>query len=81
MDAATQASIDKLNASVATQTTVEKSVETLLNGLAAQIAALKNSLPGGTDPAVVTALDAATAIITANNTAAQAAVVANTPGA
>lgn len=76
MDAATQASLDKLNLAVTEQTTVEASVETLLTGLSAQIAALK---AGVTNPAVIAALDAATAIITADNTKTAAAVVANTP--
>ncbi len=76
LDATTQASIDNLNNAVAQETTVEKSVETLLTGMAAQIAALKT---GVTDPAVSAAIDAATAIVVANNAAAAAAVAANTP--
>jgi hypothetical protein len=76
MDAAAQAKLDALNAEVAKQTTVESSVETLLTGLSAQIAELKK---GVTDPAVLAALDAATALVAANNAKAAAAVVANTP--
>ncbi len=76
MDAATQAKLDALNAAVAKETTIEQSVETLLTGLAAQIAALKT---GVTDPAVLAAIDSATAIVSSNNDKFQAAVVANTP--
>ncbi len=76
IDAATQASIDALNTAVAAETTIETSVETLLTGLAAQIAALK---AGQTNPAVIAALDAATAIVVADNAKTSAAVVANTP--
>lgn len=78
MDATTQTSIDQLNAAVAAQTTVEASVETLLTGMAAQIAALKT---GQTDPAVLAAIDSASAIVGANNAKASAAVAANTPAA
>ena len=76
MDAATQAGLDKLNTAIGKQTTIETSIETLLNGLSAQIAELKK---GQTDPAVIAALDAASAIVTANNDKAIAAVLANTP--
>jgi len=76
MDAATQASLDNLNAKVADQTTIETSIETLLTGLSQAIADLKK---GTSDPAVIAALDAAAAIVSRNNDAAAAAVVANTP--
>lgn len=78
MDKATQDSIDKLNAAVADQTTIEASVETLLTGMAAQIAALKT---GVSDPAVIAAIDAASAIVVADNAKTAAALVANTPAA
>lgn len=75
MNAETQAKLDALSAEVAKQTTIEQSVATLLNGLSAQIAALKN---GVTDPAVIKALDDATAIVAANNAKFVADVTANT---
>jgi hypothetical protein len=78
MDAATQAKLDALNTAVAANTTVEQSVETLLTGLAAQIASLKT---GVTDPAVLAAIDSATAIVSANNAKFADAVTANTPAA
>lgn len=76
MDATTQASVDKLNAAVAQETTIEQSVETLLIGLSAMILQLKQ---GQTDPAVIAAIDAAAAIVTSNNDKATAAITANTP--
>ena len=76
MDAATQAKLDALSVETTKQTTIEQSVETLLNGLSAQIAELKK---GQTDPAVLAALDAATAIVASNNAKFAAAVQANTP--
>jgi ABC-type iron transport system FetAB ATPase subunit len=78
MNAYTQAALDKLNQAVADETTVEQSVETLLTGLAAQIADLKNNQ---TDPAVLQAIDDAAALVTANNDKFKAAVLANTPAA
>jgi hypothetical protein len=75
MDAATQAKLDALNAAVAQETTIEGSIETLLNGLSAQIAALKT---GVTDPAVLAAIDSATAIVSTNNAKFAAAAAANT---
>jgi uncharacterized coiled-coil protein SlyX len=78
IDATTQKSLDNLNAAVAAQTTVEASVETLLTGMAAQIAALKT---GVTDPAVLAAIDSAAAIVIADNAKTAAAVAANTPAA
>ncbi len=78
MNADTQAALDKLNATVTEQTTVEASIETLLTGLSEQISALKNDQ---TDPAVIDAINAAAAIVSANNAKASAAVVANTPAA
>lgn len=78
MDAATQKSIDNLNANVQADTDAEHATQTLLGGLSAQIAALK---VGQTDPAVIAAIDAAAAIVGANAAASAAAVVANTPAA
>ena len=75
MDAQTQASIDKLNAETARQTTIEASVETLLTGLVKLINDLK---VGQTDPAVIAAIDAAAAIVKSDNDKLEV-VVANTP--
>jgi hypothetical protein len=75
MDAATQTALTNLGAAVAEQTTIEASVETLLNGLSAQILDLKNQQ---TDPAVVAALQSAADLVSSNNTKFKAAVVANT---
>jgi hypothetical protein len=76
MDAATQAKLDALSAAVAANTSVEQSVKTLLEGLAAQIAELKK---GVTDPAILDAIDAAAALVTANTAKFAADVTANTP--
>lgn len=76
MDAQTRAALDNLNLEVAREATVDASVITLLNGLSAQIAALK---AGQTDPAVIAAIDAATAIVKADTDKRAAAVVATTP--
>lgn len=78
MDAATQTALDNLNKAVAADTTVEKSVETLLQGLSAQILDLKNQT---SDPAVAAAIQQAADIVNANVAAASAAVTANTPAA
>jgi hypothetical protein len=75
MDAATQAALTNLGDAVAEQTTIETSVETLLNGLSAQILDLKNQQ---TDPAVVAALQSAADLVNSNNAKFKAAVVANT---
>lgn len=75
----TQALAD-LNAATTQQTTIEKSIETLLNGLSAVILGLKQQ-PGNDDPAVAAAIDAAAAIVKHNNDAITAAIVANTPAA
>jgi hypothetical protein len=76
MDAATQAALDALSAEVARETTIEASVKTLLEGLAAQIEALKNTQ---TDPAVIAAIQAAADLVKANNDKFAADVTANTP--
>jgi secreted Zn-dependent insulinase-like peptidase len=78
MDAATQKSIDALNTTVEALPDVETSIETLLKGQAELIAQLKT---GQTDPAVLAAIDAATAIVSADIARAKAAVIANTPAA
>ncbi len=78
MDAATQKSIDNLNAQVAAETKADAAVVALLEGLAAQIKTLGS---GVTDPAVLAAIDAAAAIVKTNADASAAAVVANTPAA
>lgn len=64
--------LDDLTAEVAAETTVEQSAITLLNGLAAQLAA------AGTDPVKLKAL---TASIKSSSDSLAAAVVANTPAA
>jgi hypothetical protein len=78
MNADIQAALDNLNTQVTAQTTVEDSIETLLTGLSAQIAALKT---GVTDPAVIAAINSAAEIVANNVARAQAAVTANTPAA
>lgn len=74
-DPATQASTDALKAAVAANTSIKGSVDTLLDGLAAQLAALKT---GKTDPAVLAIIDEATAIVLANNKEMGDHVLANT---
>lgn len=64
------AELDALQAEVERNTTVDGSVQTLLTGLSAQIAALKN------DPVKLQALADQ---LKASNDATAAAVVANTP--
>lgn len=81
MDAPTTQALADLTVATTQQTTIEKSIETLLNGLAAQIAALKNTLPNGDDPLVAQAIEAAAAIVKHNNDAVAAAIIANTPQA
>ncbi len=66
------AELDALSAQVAQNTTVEESAVTLINGLAAQIASLKN------DPA---ALQALADSLNKSATDLSAAVAANTPAA
>ena len=66
-----------LTAQVANNTTVTSSVVTLVNNLAAQIAAI----PTSTDPVTQAALDQLTATLTSNDTAIASAVTANTPAA
>lgn len=68
------ATLDDVQTAVAAETTVEGSVITLLNGIAAQLAAAL----AANDPAKVQAI---VDQITANTTAMSAAVAANTPAA
>jgi hypothetical protein len=70
--------IDALTAEVEQMKTVEQSAVTLLNGLSAIIADLKN---GVTDPAVLAKIDAANAALDAAKNDLAAAVTANTPAA
>lgn len=69
METAMSKELDDLTAEVAADTAVESSAVTLINGLAAQIAA------AGTDPAKLQAL---TDSLTSSSTALAAAVAANT---
>ena len=69
--------IDALTAEVANNSTVTGSVVTLLQKLAAEIAAI----PPSTDPTTQAALDALTATLTSNDATIAAAVTANTPAA
>lgn len=67
--------ITKLTAEVANNTTVTGSVVTLIQKLAAEIAAI----PPSTDPTTQAALDALTATLTQNDATIASAVTANTP--
>lgn len=67
-----------LQADVAAETTVNQSAVTLLQGLSAQIAALKNA---GTDPTTAAAIDALAAQVEGNTSSLSDAVTANTPAA
>jgi hypothetical protein len=70
--AVNMAAIDDLTAQVTQNTSVESSAVTLIQGIAAQLAA------AGTDPVALAAL---TAQLTSSATALAAAVAANTPAA
>ena len=72
------ADLSRLESDVEAQTSVVASVQTLLSGLAAQIADLKNSV---TDPTAQAAIDALADKIEANSKALGDAVEANTPAA
>jgi DNA-binding transcriptional LysR family regulator len=67
-----------LQADVAAETTQEKSLETLVSGMAAQIAALKTTQ---TDPATAAAIDSLATQIEQNTSDLSNAVTANTPDA
>lgn len=75
MNVATQASLDNLLAKVAKIQSVQQSEQTLLNGLSAMIAALKENQ---TDPKVLEVIDQATAMIDKVASDGAAAVTANT---
>lgn len=66
--------LTKLQAEITNNTTVTGSVVTLVQKLAAEIAAI----PPSTDPTTQAALDALTATLTANDGTIAAAVTANT---
>jgi hypothetical protein len=67
--------LTSLTAEVANNTTVTQSVVTLVNNLAALVAAI----PPSSDPVTQAALDALKATLASNDTAIAAAVTANTP--
>lgn len=74
--------LDKAEANIAAQDSVEASVETLLTAIQGQVTDLKNQLAtAGVDPALVARASALADHIAANNGKFQAAVVANTPAA
>jgi hypothetical protein len=78
MNADIQAKLDALSAKVAAENTVIGSGISLLQGLAAEVAALKSTT---TDPAVLAAIDNVTSGIDAKTQELAAAIVANTPTA
>ncbi len=69
--------LTKLTTEVAANTSVTKSVVTLVNNLAAQIAAI----PPSNDPTTQAALDALVQTLNNNDTTIASAVTANTPAA
>ena len=69
--------LTSMTAEVANNSSVTGSVVTLLNNLTAIIKAI----PPSTDPVTQAALDQLSTTLTANDAAAAAAVVANTPAA
>jgi hypothetical protein len=73
-----KAKIDDLTTKVQAESTVTASAITLLNGLSAEIAALKNST---TDPATLAAIDALASSVSSQTSDLAAAVTANTPAA
>ncbi len=84
-----QTKLTELTAKVAEQTTIERSVETLLNGLSAQNADLRAQIAaliaggGSIDPSalqpILDALNATEAALVSNTDKLKAAVIANTP--
>jgi uncharacterized membrane protein YheB (UPF0754 family) len=77
-----QTKLDDLTSKVAAETSVTQSVKTLLEGLSAQIAALKDQVAAGGDPTeILAALDTIGATLATNNQALADAVTANTPAA
>lgn len=82
LDPTVQAEFAKLTADVAAQTSVIQSANTLLNGLTAQIAALKQTAASAGAPAeVIAAIGALETSVQSNSTTLAAAVTANTPAA
>ena len=77
MEAKMAISLAAITAEVTNNTNVTASVVTLVQNLAAQIAAI----PQSSDPTTQAALDALTATLTNNDTAIATAVTANTPAA
>jgi hypothetical protein len=73
-----KAKIDDLTTKVQAESTVTASAITLLNGLSAEIAGLKNST---TDPATLAAIDALASSVSSQTSDLAAAVTANTPAA
>jgi len=71
-----QTALDNLTAEVTETKTVSQSAIVLLNGLSAQIAALKTA---STDPATAAAIDALKASLDQSNADLAAGVTANTP--
>jgi cell division septum initiation protein DivIVA len=80
MNAQVQAKIDELRVKVEAETSVVQSAKTLLDGLSAQIAALKDAAAGA-DPAVLDAITALETTVDSNKQALADAVTANTPAA
>ena len=76
------AELSALQAQVATDTTVEGSALTLIQGISAQIAAATAAAQAaGATPEQLAGFAAATAQLNANDTALASAVAANTPAA
>lgn len=83
MDQSVQAEFTKLAGLVSSEATVVAAVQTLLNGLSAQIAALKQAATAtaGTPAEVIAAISNLESAVQANSTALSQAVTANTPAA
>lgn len=80
LDATVQAKFDELKAEVTAESTgIVASVKTLLDGLSAQIAALKAAGGANPSPELVAAIDNLETAVKANRDALAAAVVANSP--
>jgi|SRR5882757_4866039 len=78
MNADVSAKLDDLRQKVAAETAVNQGAVTLLNGLSAQIAALRSTT---TDPTVLAAIDDLAAGVSQQTADLAAAVIANTPAA
>ncbi len=68
---------DAMNAELARQTTVDASIETLLDQVAAALAAI----PASNDSATQAAIDSVVSGLKANNDSIVASVIKNTPAA